>query len=53
MDALKDKKSARDRGKTYAFVKKINPGLKMNARPDILGKNGGFSGLFETCLSQI
>ncbi len=53
MDALSDKKVGRHMGKAYVFVKKINLGLKKTARPDILGKSGGFNDLFEPCLRPL
>lgn len=53
MDALNDKRAGRHMDKAYTFVKKINLGLKKTARPDILGKTGGFNSFSELCLRPL
>ena len=46
MSALTYKKAGVDIDKADDFVKKIKPLLKRTGRPEVLGKLGGFSGLF-------
>jgi len=46
MSGMTYKKAGVDIDKADAFVKKIKPLLKKTRRPEVLGKLGGFSGLF-------
>ncbi len=46
MSEMTYKKAGVDIDKADAFVKKIKPLLKKTGRPEVLGKLGGFSGLF-------
>jgi len=46
MSGMTYKKAGVDIDKADAFVKKIKPLLKKTHRPEVLGKLGGFSGLF-------
>jgi len=46
MSGMTYKKAGVDIDKADAFVKKIKPLLKKTLRPEVLGKLGGFSGLF-------
>ena len=46
MTALTYKKAGVDIDKADAFVKRIKPLLDKTVRPEVLGKIGGFSGLF-------
>lgn len=47
MTALTYKKAGVDIDKADDFVKKIGPLLEKTGRPEVLGKTGGFSGLFQ------
>ena len=53
MSALTYKKAGVDIDKADDFVKKIKPLLKKTGRPEVLGKLGGFSGLFMPRLKGI
>jgi phosphoribosylformylglycinamidine cyclo-ligase len=46
MSGMTYKKAGVDIDKADAFIKKIKPLLKKTDRPEVLGKLGGFSGLF-------
>lgn len=46
MSGMTYKKAGVDIDKADAFIKKIKPLLKKTGRPEVLGKLGGFSGLF-------
>ncbi len=53
MSAMTYKKAGVDIDKADDFVKKIKPLLKKTGRPEVLGKLGGFSGLFVPRLKGI
>ncbi len=46
MSGMTYKKAGVDIDKADAFIKKIKPLLEKTGRPEVLGKLGGFSGLF-------
>ncbi len=52
MSSLTYKKAGVDINKADAFVEKIKPLLRMTSRPEVLGKIGGFSGLFKPRLQR-
>ena len=53
MVAMTYKKAGVDIDKADAFIKKIQPLLKKTERPEVLGKIGGFSGLFMPTLKRL
>jgi phosphoribosylformylglycinamidine cyclo-ligase len=53
MTALTYKKAGVDIDRADAFVKKIKPLLQKTSRPEVLGKVGGFSGLFQPRLQGL
>ncbi len=53
MPAVTYKKSGVDIDKADAFVKRIKPLIKKTGRPEVLGKVGGFNGLFMPRLKAI
>jgi phosphoribosylformylglycinamidine cyclo-ligase len=53
MAAVTYKKAGVDIDKADAFVKRIKPLIKKTGRPEVLGKVGGFSGLFMPRLKAI
>ncbi len=53
MNALTYKKAGVDIDKADAFVKKIKPLLQKTSRPEVLGRIGGFSGLFQPQINRI
>jgi phosphoribosylformylglycinamidine cyclo-ligase len=53
MAQLTYKKAGVDIDEAEEFVKKIKPLLKKTHRPEVLGKIGGFSGLFEPRIKRI
>lgn len=53
MSAMTYKKAGVDIDKADAFVKKIRPLLQKTSRPEVLGKIGGFSGLFQPRLQRL
>ena len=53
MAKLTYKKAGVDIDKAEAFVKKIRPLLQKTSRPEVLGKVGGFSGLFQPRLQRL
>jgi phosphoribosylformylglycinamidine cyclo-ligase len=53
MSVLTYKKAGVDIDKADTFVKKIKPLLQKTTRPEVLGKVGGFSGLFQPRLQGL
>ncbi len=53
MTSLTYKKAGVDIDKADAFVKRIKPLLEKTVRPEVLGKIGGFSGLFMPRLKSV
>lgn len=53
MSAMTYKKAGVDIDKADAFVRKIKPLLQRTSRPEVLGKIGGFSGLFQPRLQRV
>jgi phosphoribosylformylglycinamidine cyclo-ligase len=53
MGAMTYKKAGVDIDKADAFVKKIKPLIQETSRPEVLGKIGGFSGLFQPRLQRL
>ena len=53
MGAMTYKKAGVDIDKADDFIKKIRPLLKNTDRPEVLGKIGGFSGLFMPALKRM
>jgi phosphoribosylformylglycinamidine cyclo-ligase len=53
MSGLTYKKAGVDIDKADTFLKKIKPLLQKTARPEVLGKAGGFSGLFHPRLQRL
>jgi phosphoribosylformylglycinamidine cyclo-ligase len=52
MSSLTYKKAGVDIDEADAFVKKIRPLIRKTARPEVLGKIGGFSGFFQPRLQR-
>ncbi len=53
MAPLTYKKAGVDIDEAESFIKKIKPLLKKTERPEVLGRLGGFSGLFKPRLSKL
>lgn len=53
MSGLTYKKAGVDTGKADEFLKKIKPLLEKTNRPEVMGKIGGFSGLFKPRIKKM
>ena len=53
MSGLTYKNAGVDTGKADEFIKKIKPLLEKTNRPEVMGKIGGFSGLFKPRMNKM
>jgi phosphoribosylformylglycinamidine cyclo-ligase len=53
MSGITYKKAGVDMDRADAFLEKIKPLLEKASRPEVVGKVGGFSGLFEPRIKRI